>query len=52
MLVRDWTHFRLRLPPDLHKKLKEHAASERRSINAELTLILEKYFGEIEKDRK
>ena len=36
----------LRLPPALEKKLRELATAERRSLNAQLVVIVEKFFAE------
>lgn len=52
MQVREWTHFRVRIRPDLHKKIKADAASGYRSINTELTMILEKHFARDEQTKK
>jgi len=52
MQVREWTHFRVRIRPDLHERIKEDAASGYRSINSELTMILEKHFAQQEQTEK
>lgn len=52
MKVREWANFRARIHPDLHKKIKEDAAAGYRSINAELTMILEKHFAQQEQSKK
>lgn len=52
MQVREWAHFRARIRPDLHQRIKEDAASGYRSINSELTMILEKHFAQREQTEK
>jgi len=41
----------LRLPEKLHEKLKKYANKERRSINNQIIIILEKFFSNLE-DKK
>jgi len=50
MKVREWTHFRVRLRPDLHEQIKADATANYRTINSELTMILEKHFAETQKE--
>jgi len=50
MQVRDHTVFRIRIHPELHERLKRDAKSGYRSMNAEITMILEKHFAETQKE--
>ena len=44
--------FALRIPADLHERLVETAAKERRSINEQILWMIENYIGEDEFDPK
>lgn len=52
MKVRDWSHFRMRMPPDLHMALKLNAVRNRRTLNAELVFALEGYATTILETKK
>lgn len=50
--MREWTQFRLRLPPSLHMRLKLNSVRERRTLNSEIVLALEHYARSIEQTKK
>lgn len=52
MQVSDYSQFRVRLPPDLHEKLKAEAKAGYRSLNSEIVMILEKHFAQREQTKK
>ena len=51
-----WYHggmeFTLRLPDELYKKLKEYAAKEQRSLNAQIVYILLIYIEKLEQKKQ
>lgn len=49
MKVKEWSQFRVRLPRELHDKIKNNAKAAYRSLNSEVLMILEKYSAETEK---
>ncbi|MBO1360619.1 Arc family DNA-binding protein [Acetobacter sacchari] len=49
MKPKKWTQFRMRIPPELHDKLKRDASAGYRTMNAEVVMIFEKHFAETEK---
>ncbi len=52
MQVREWSQFRMRLPPDLHMALKLSAVRNRRTLNAEFVFALEGYAATISETEK
>ncbi len=49
MQIRDWSQYRVRMPPELHSKIVHSARENWRSMNAEVVMILEKHYAENEK---
>ncbi|MBR0693606.1 Arc family DNA-binding protein [Bradyrhizobium lablabi] len=43
LVSRDFEQYHLRLPADLHEKLKRLAADNRRSMNSEIVIAIEKH---------
>lgn len=47
--VRQWPCVRTRVPPELQNQILREAAKNRRSINSETLVVLEKHYAEIKK---
>lgn len=50
--MKDYLIYSLRIPEELHKKLKEQAEKEKRSINTMILIMIEKYINEQKKEDK
>lgn len=48
--MKDYVIFSLRIPEDLHEKLKKQAEKEKRSINNMILIMIEKYLNEQKRD--
>lgn len=48
--MKDYVIFSLRIPEDLHEKLKSQAEKEKRSINNMILIMIEKYLNEQKRD--
>ncbi|WP_196756268.1 Arc family DNA-binding protein [Gluconobacter oxydans] len=49
MKIHQWPYVRTRVPPELQKQIAREAAKNRRSINSETLVVLEKHYAEIKK---
>lgn len=48
--MQDYLIFSLRIPEDIHEKLKEQAKNEKRSLNNMILVMIEKYIEETKKN--
>lgn len=49
--MKDYYIFSLRIPDDLHERIKEQAEKEKRSINTMIIITMEKYLDDEDKKK-